>query len=126
LAAADAEFYHARNFYYTLKGPEDAADTVFQSVENEKYEVDEYYKSKVDYAGDYKLGLPFYAFSDTRKTEQIHLGLFERALKALREGRDIEELHYYTCTSCGNTFFGDRRPANCPICGAPADKINAL
>jgi rubrerythrin len=125
-AVADAEFYHARNFYFSRKSPESPEEAVSESIKNEKYETDEYYKGKADYALDAKLGLPFYAFSDTRKTERIHLGLFEKALKALKEGKDIEELPYYTCTSCGNTFWGEKHPANCPICGAPADKILAL
>jgi rubrerythrin len=125
-AAADAEFYHARNFYFSLKSPESPQAAVSESIKNERYEADESYKEKAAYALDAKLGLPFYAFSDAGKTERIHLGLFEKALEALKEGRDIEPHQYYTCTSCGNTFWGEKHPVNCPICGAPADKITAL
>jgi rubrerythrin len=121
-AAADAEFHHARNFYFLQKSPESPEEALAESIKNERYEAEKFYKDKADYAKDSGLGLPFYAFSDTRKTEVIHLGLFEKALDLVKEGRDIEEKRYYTCTSCGNTFWGEH-PANCPICGAPADKI---
>ncbi|MDR3336641.1 MAG: metallophosphoesterase [Treponema sp.] len=125
-AVADAEFYHARNFYFSLKNPETLEEAVSESIKNERHETEEYYKEKAEYAGDSKLGLPFYAFSDTGKVERIHLDLFEKAREALNEDRDIEALQYYSCTSCGNTFWGEKHPVNCPICGAPSDKILAL
>jgi rubrerythrin len=125
-AAADAEYYHARNFYHSLESPESPERAVSESIKTERYEAEHYYKEKAAYALDSGLGLPFYAFSDTGKTENIHLGLFEKAREALKEGRDIEDRQYYTCTSCGNTFWGEKQPLNCPICGAPADKIRVV
>jgi rubrerythrin len=125
-AAADAEFYHARNFYFSLKTLESPEEAVSESIQNERFETEQYYKEKADFALESKLGLPLNAFTDTGKTEAIHLRLFEKALEALKKGEDIEALQYYTCTSCGNTFWGEKHPPNCPICGAPADKIALL
>jgi rubrerythrin len=122
-AASDAEYYHARNFQYVLEGIQLPSDALAESVKNERYEVEEFYKSRLAYVQDNKLGLPVYAFTDALEAEQVHSRLFESALNYLNEGRDIEASNYYTCTSCGNTFAGKEHPKNCPVCGAPMDKI---
>jgi rubrerythrin len=122
-AAADSEWYHAKNFYYTAPGLGEPAAAIEESVENERREVDETYKECLDYARERKLGLPAYAFTDALMAEKVHLGLFRKALEQLREREDIAGESYFTCSSCGYTFSGAEHPKNCPVCGAPADKI---
>jgi rubrerythrin len=122
-AASDAEYYHARNFQYVLSGLESPLDAITGSMKNERYEADEFYKANLDYVTEKKLGLPAYAFTDAREAEKVHYKLFTEAFACLKEGRDIEAANYYTCSSCGNTFSGKEHPKNCPVCGAPMDKI---
>lgn len=69
-------------------------------------------------------GLAAAAFDDARRAEQVHLELLTRAQAALEQGKDIAETAYFTCTSCGATFFGEK-PPRCNVCGAPPDKIAA-
>jgi rubrerythrin len=87
------------------------------------------YKECLEYAKEQKLGLPAYAFTDALMAEKVHLNLFQKALAEL-EGSppqgDITETEYFTCSSCGYTFAGSEHPKNCPVCGAPADKIRAV
>jgi rubrerythrin len=58
--------------------------------------------------------------------EKVHLKLFQDAYESLKTQNDIAGETYYTCSSCGHTFTGSSHPKNCPVCGAPADKINRL
>ncbi|MDR2072418.1 MAG: metallophosphoesterase [Spirochaetaceae bacterium] len=122
-AAADSEWYHAKNFYYTMPGLQEPLRAIDEAVENERREVDRIYKECLDYAREQKLGLPAYAFTDALMAEKVHLGLFQDARKQLEHRKDILDESYFTCSSCGYTFSGTEHPKNCPVCGAPADKI---
>ena len=44
------------------------------------------------------------------------------ALEAARKGQDLTETTFYLCPVCGHIEFG-QPPANCPICGAKAEKF---
>ncbi|MDR2209940.1 MAG: metallophosphoesterase [Spirochaetaceae bacterium] len=122
-AAADSEWYHARNFYSAMPGLQEPVPGIEESIGNERREVEEIYGACVDYAREQKLGLSAYAFADALMAEKVHLRLFRGALKQLQRDKDIAGESYFTCSSCGYTFSGKEHPKNCPVCGAPADKI---
>jgi rubrerythrin len=122
-AAAEAEYYHARNFHYVSGELKNPVDTLARVIEDERYEVNEFYKTGLEQAREKRTGLPVYAFADAREAEKVHAALFEKALESLKQGRDIAAAAYYTCSSCGNTFSAKAHPKNCPVCGAPMDKI---
>ncbi|MDR2767274.1 MAG: metallophosphoesterase [Treponema sp.] len=122
-AAADSEFYHARNFFYTSESMKELSGAVAESVDNERYEVKKLYRGGLDHAKAAGAGLAAYAFTDALEAEKIHQGLFEKALPAITAGRDIPESNYWTCSSCGYTFSTAEHPRICPVCGAPLDKI---
>jgi rubrerythrin len=134
-AASDAEFYHARNFFYCAGGVKEPVDAVASSLAGERFEVEDFYKNGLDLARSLRQPLAVYAFTDAREAEKTHQKLFEKALKLLERGEDSEPLTYYTCSSCGYTFAfppgasgeaGSGHPKNCPVCGAPMDKILAV
>ena len=56
------------------------------------------------------------------KVEQIHAGLFSKAIEALKAGKKLDTVNYYVCGVCGNTVE-DEAPDKCPICGAPKAKF---
>jgi rubrerythrin len=122
-AASDSEWYHAKNFYYTAPALREPVPGIEESAENERREVEETYRECLDYARERKLALPAYAFTDALMAEKVHLGLFRKAREQLGTGEDISGESYFTCSSCGYTFSGTEHPKNCPVCGAPADKI---
>jgi rubrerythrin/Icc-related predicted phosphoesterase len=125
-AAADAEFYHARNFFYALSAMKDPAEALRESAANERREAEEFYRSCLDYVKTRSLGVAAYAFTDAIEAERVHGTLFEDALERVAEGHDAAAGNFYTCTSCGNTFFVSAHPRNCPVCGAPMDKITEI
>ncbi|MEZ7892480.1 MAG: ferritin family protein [Candidatus Wallbacteria bacterium] len=125
-AAADAEFYHAMNHYSILNTENDLAENLKKSQSGERYEVDVMYKQYLEHALDGGFGLARYSFSDAMEAEKIHARLFSEAQMAYLKGGDISVSKYYTCTSCGHTFKGENHPKNCPVCGAPGDKIKEI
>jgi rubrerythrin len=119
---AQAEFYHARNFYYTTGNMVELPKALLASIEGEQREARVLYpegRACAERVGD---GLSAAAYADTRSAEAGHAELLIKARPALELGKDIPAESYYVCTSCGATFAGEH-PGTCPICGAPADKI---
>jgi rubrerythrin len=125
-AAADSEWYHAKNFFHIAPGLREPIDGIGESIEAERHEVEELYRDYADYAQRQKLGLPAYAFTDALMAEKVHLRLFQKAYERLKTESDIADESYFTCSSCGYTFSGPEHPEKCPACGAPADKIIAV
>jgi rubrerythrin len=122
-AASDSEWHHAKIFFNTMSALKEPQDGIKESIGNERREVEALYPESADYARQLKLGPPVYAFTDALMAEKVHLRLFEEALAQLESQPDIAEETYYTCSSCGYTFKGSEHPKNCPVCGAPGDKI---
>ena len=56
------------------------------------------------------------------KAEAIHAKLYQRALNAVAEGKDLTEMRFYLCPVCGNIEFGNP-PESCPICGTAKAKF---
>ena len=125
-AFADAEYYHARNHFYVLSKMDSMLENAIHSINNEDYEINTQYAGDLSYARENGYGLAAYSFHDAREAEKVHQQLLAKAIMALTENKDISEKNYYTCTSCGFTLTGETKVENCPICGAPADKINEV
>lgn len=125
-ALADAEFHHARNHFYALGGMQSIEEYVRTALAAENYEIEHMYREYLQYAQEHHQGLAAYSFRDAREAEKIHAHLLKKAADFLRQGQDIADTAYYTCTSCGHTFSGEAHPLHCPICGAPADKIHSI
>jgi rubrerythrin len=56
------------------------------------------------------------------KAEAIHAELYQRALDAVEQGKDLTEMRFYLCPICGNIEFGNP-PESCPICGTAKAKF---
>jgi rubrerythrin len=63
-----------------------------------------------------------WSFEVANKVEQIHAGLYQKALDALKNKTEPKKVDYYVCSVCGNTVEGSA-PDKCPICGAPKEKF---
>jgi rubrerythrin len=54
--------------------------------------------------------------------EEIHHGLYQKALETLTQGKDMENAVIYVCPVCGNTVIG-QAPDKCHVCGVPKEKF---
>jgi rubrerythrin len=56
------------------------------------------------------------AFTHAMKAEEVHAGLYTKALAAVKTGSDLGREKVFLCPVCGNIEMG-KAPDKCPICG---------
>ena len=124
-AAAEAETVHAHNHLLVMGGIGTTAANLEAAIGGEDYEFTEMYPGFIAQAksdGNQKAEV---SFTRANEVEEIHHGLFQKALESLEKGQPVEDKHYFVCQVCGNTVLGEA-PLNCPICGAPRDKFKRV
>lgn len=122
-AFADSEYYHARNHFLSLNRLRPLEDHLRESLDAEDHEVQTMYREFLDYSRANGHGLAAYSFLDSLEAEKVHHRILVKALEQFTDGSAMPVETYHTCTSCGYTFVGEVKPAHCPVCGAPADRI---
>lgn len=119
--AAEAETIHALGHFNALGGVGSTAENLRAAVAGETYEYTEMYPPMLQQAiaDDHRAKRMFgYAM----KAETIHAKLYQMALEAVAQGKDLAESKFYLCPVCGHIELGTP-PASCPICGAKAEKF---
>jgi rubrerythrin len=120
-AAAEAETIHAMGHLKALDGIKSTADNLRTAVDGETYEYTKMYPPMLQQAieDDHRAKRMFaYAV----KAEAVHAKLYQMALEAVAQGKDLSEVGFYLCPVCGNIEFG-KAPESCPICGAKGEKF---
>jgi rubrerythrin len=118
---AEAETIHALGHLGALGGVGSTADNLRAAVAGETYEYTEMYPPMLQQAiaDDHKAKRMFaYAV----KAEAVHAKLYQMALDAVAQGKDLSEVNIYLCPVCGNIEFG-KPPDSCPICGVKGEKF---
>ena len=116
-AVAEAETVHALNHVRILGEIRSTEDNLKTAISGENFEYKEMYPEYLGVAR--KEGKPkaVWSFEVANKVEEIHAGLFSKAIEALESGAKVAKVDYYVCKVCGNTVE-DTRPDKCSICGA--------
>jgi rubrerythrin len=123
-AAAEAETIHALGHLANMGGVGSTLQNLEVAVRGETYEYTEMYPPMVDQAR--KDGHKAKTLLDfANRAEQVHAGLFQQALAAMKAGRDLSQMDVYLCPVCGDLELGPP-PERCPICGAPASKFQKI
>jgi len=123
-AAAEAETIHALGHMQSLGMVGPTAENLRAAVAGETYEYKEMYPPMLDAAQkEGHRAKTMFAFA--LKAEEVHAGLYARALDAVGAGRDIEAAEVYLCPVCGHLELG-KPGAKCPICGLPAEKYKRV
>ena len=116
-AAAEAETIHALNHHRIMGEVKSTIENLDAAVSGETFEFKKMYPKYLSIAkqeGNHKAA---WSFDVANKVEQVHAGLFSRAVEALRNNKELQKIDYYVCSVCGNTVEG-LAPVKCPICGA--------
>jgi rubrerythrin len=111
---AEAEKIHAEGHLGALEG-------ISSTIENLKYEFKEMYPPMYELANseNHKAKRMFrYAL----RVEEVHAKLYQLAIQAIEQGKDLDVSQIYLCPVCGNIEFG-KPPESCPICGALGTKF---
>ena len=122
---AEAETIHAMNHLNALGEIRSTLENVQASCQGEADELTGMYPMFIDQAKRDANNEAFSSFFWAAEAERTHMDLFEKALEALRQGKDLELGPLYICEICGYTVEGDP-PSKCPTCGEGKEKFIAL
>jgi len=118
---AEAEKIHAEGHLKALDEICPTIENLQTAINGETYEFTKMYPPMLEMAeaDDHKAKRMFgYAV----KAEAVHAKLYQLALDAVRQGKDLTEVEFYLCPVCGNIEFG--KPGEpCPICGTKPEKF---
>jgi len=118
--AAEAETIHAIGHLNAMNMIKSTVDNLRAAVEGETYEAKGMYPPMLSQAEteNHKAKRMFgYAV----KAEAVHAELYQRALEAVSQGKDLTETNFYLCPVCGHIEVGNP-PDTCPICGVKGEK----
>jgi rubrerythrin len=121
-AAAQAETVHALNHLNVMGQVKSTADNLSTAVSGETYEFKQMYPQFIEEAKKDADKKALQSFDYANKVEQIHAGLYQKAIDAAKTQKDLPKADLYVCPVCGNTFEGST-PDRCPICATPKDKF---
>ena len=115
-AASEAEAIHAKKLLKVLAAIGPTAKNLEASVEGETHEFTTMYPGFVREAEAEKRTDAVLAFTHAMKAEEVHAGLYKKALAAIKAGSDLGRQPVFLCPVCGNIELG-KPPEKCPICG---------
>lgn len=119
-AASDAEAIHAKR-HLAVYGVPSTADNLAASIAGETEEFTEMYPGFIKESEAEGNSEATRSFTFAMKAEQVHAGLYEKALAAVKSGGDLGAKDIFLCPVCGNVAI-DAAPGACPICGVPGSK----
>ena len=122
-AAAEAETVHAHAHLRALGGIKDTRENLKEAVSGETHEFKEMYPEMIAAAETEGNKAAERSFRYANSVEEVHAGLYERALKKLDNPDDIS--CYYVCSVCGYTCENEP-PDTCPVCGAKAKAFSRV
>ena len=121
-AAAEAETVHAHAHLAVMGGVKGTADNLQAAIDGEGYEFKEMYPQFLAQAQAESNRGAATSFRRALAVEEIHHGLYSKALQTFQSGKDLPAQRIYVCPICGNTVLG-AAPDKCPICGNPKESF---
>ncbi|MCB2186002.1 MAG: rubrerythrin family protein [Deltaproteobacteria bacterium] len=115
-AAAESEAIHATNHLKAMQGIGSTAENVEAALKGEVDEFDAMYPMFIDQARRDANNDALNSFFWANEAEKQHGAFYERALAAVKAGKDAEMGELYICQVCGYTVEGEP-PDKCPACG---------
>ena len=121
-AAAEAETVHAHAHLRAMDGIKSTVENLEAAIEGEGFEFRQMYPKFLAEAQQEGVKPAEFSFRYALAVEEIHHGLYSRALEAVKGGDDMPAKPVYVCPVCGNTVEGGV-PDRCPICNAPGKRF---
>jgi len=120
-AAAEAETIHALGHLAAMDGVGSTLDNLQAAVAGETYEFQKMYPPMIAQAEAEKHRAKR-MFAWAAKAEAVHAQLYQLAVDAVKQGKDLAAEAVYLCPVCGHLEVG-HAPVVCPICGAKGEKF---
>ena len=124
-AASEAEAIHARKLLKVLGTIQGTEKNLEMSVAGETHEFEAMYPEFIKAAEAEKRTDAVLAFTHAMKAEEVHAGLYRKALAAVKGKQDLGREKVYLCPVCGNIEIG-KVPDKCPICGVFAKQFREI
>lgn len=116
-AAAAAETVHAHAHLRAMDGIKSTLENLGVAAGGEEHEFKSMYPAFVAEAEKEGDRRALISFKNAMTVEEIHFGLYNAAVEAVKAGNDLPATTVHVCNVCGNTVYGDA-PDKCPVCGA--------
>jgi len=117
---AEAERIHAEGHLRALDGVGSTVDNLQAAIDGESYEYKTMYPPMLAQAeAEGHRAKRMFGFAIA--AEEVHAKLYQLALEAAKQGKDLTE-DFYLCPFCGYIEIG-KSEKSCPICGASSDKF---
>lgn len=121
-AAAEAETIHAHAHLRVLGGIKGTAENLEEAIAGEGHEFEKMYPEFLSMAQEEGNKPAEFSFKNALAVEEIHYGLYSKALGAVKDGGDLPAATIHVCPVCGNTVEGGV-PDTCPVCNVPGSKF---
>lgn len=121
-ATAEAETIHALNHLRIPGEIKSTTENLETAVSGETAEYRKMYPEYLTIAKQEGDNQATWSFDVANKVEEIHAGMFSKAIDAIKNKRELAKVDYYVCSVCGNTVEA-KALERCPICGAPKAKF---
>ncbi len=121
-AAAEAETVHAHAHFRVMGGIHDTAANLQDAIEGEGHEFQKMYPEFLAEAQKEGNKPAERSFQNALAVEEIHHGLYSKALDAVKSGKDLSSSAIHVCPVCGNTVEGGV-PDKCDVCGVPGSRF---
>ena len=119
--AAEAETIHALGHLAALDGVKSTAENLKAAIDGETYESTKMYPPMLKQAEtDNHRAKRMFGFAG--QAEAVHARLYQMALEAARQGKDMTATVFYLCPVCGYIELGEP-PEACPICKTKKEKF---
>ncbi len=118
---AEAERIHAEGHLKALEEICSTVENLLAAIQGETYEYTQMYPPMLAQAeADGHKAKRMFGYAV--KAEEVHAQLYQLALEAVQQGKDLTETEFYLCPVCGRIEFGKPTEA-CPVCGTKPDKF---
>jgi rubrerythrin len=124
-AVAESETIHALNHLRALGEIKSTIENVEEAWRGEKDEYTSMHPMFIDQAKRDANNEAFKSLFWANEAEKTHGDFYEKALGALKEGKDVELEDLHICTVCGYTVEGTP-PDKCPNCQEGRDKFQLM
>ena len=124
-AAAEAETVHAHAHLRVIGGVKSTTENLEAAIEGEGAEFRDMYPKFVTEAQKEGAKQAEVSFKNALVVEEIHHGLYSKALEAVKGDSDLPATAIFVCPVCGNTVEGSV-PDTCPICNVPGSKFSEI
>ncbi len=104
---AEAERVHAEGHLKALDGIKNTLDNLQEAISGETYEFEKMYPPMLEEAleSGHKASR---MFGYAPAAEEVHARIYELALEAVKQGKDMEVSEFYLCPVCGYIELGKK------------------